>query len=283
MGPLHDAIQVLTYNSSQPAHIPRTPPLSIALVHQLHRLGVVANEWESIYPLEKWSEHPTLRRQLHSHERYRLRRAVYRIWHYTQAFHNPSYISGYHARPHPAYPDDPRLFLLHNYSTAELSEIVDILIIFRNVLSDLFPSDAMIQKRYTESFPNAGPLYFGTYETYPTQPGHGYTQAHFRGLGQKMVEEAWGAWNNQARLVEGLMKLDPSRILRLREETTSKRERIEWLAVDLEACGWSQDLVVMGSFSGNGATMGDAIDIVLADRESWIDVEGEEGGIVAAL
>ena len=90
-GPLEDAIQVVTYNSSMPARQIRTPPHSLALLKQLLELGRCAAEWTKLYPSKKWKDDFENRRLLSEKEAYRLRRAIYRYTLYARAFHNPRY------------------------------------------------------------------------------------------------------------------------------------------------------------------------------------------------
>ena len=53
-GPLEDLTQLLTHNASQPAHIIRTVPFSLALLKQIVHHGRVAEKWCDIYPFKKW-------------------------------------------------------------------------------------------------------------------------------------------------------------------------------------------------------------------------------------
>ena len=87
-GPLKDAIQAVTYNSSQPAHHIRTVPYSLALLKQVLDLGRCAAEWVSLYPSKKWKDDFENRRLLQENESYRVRRAIYRWTLYARAFHN---------------------------------------------------------------------------------------------------------------------------------------------------------------------------------------------------
>src|SRR4051812_47380178 len=53
-GPLEDIVQLATHNTSQPAHILRSAPISFALIKQIVHLGRIAEEWCDIYPFKKW-------------------------------------------------------------------------------------------------------------------------------------------------------------------------------------------------------------------------------------
>ena len=131
-GPLQDAIQLLTHNDSQPAHVPRPVKMSLALLAQIVNAGTVAETWADIYPLRKWKEDFTNRRLLTSDERYRVRRAIYRLWLYGRAFHTSSH-------PREARLQMPamraRAELLRNWRTQELVEISDVRKVLRDVLS----------------------------------------------------------------------------------------------------------------------------------------------------
>merc|ERR1711974_587076 len=91
-GPLDDIVQIVTQNSSQPAHIQRDVPISDALLKQIVATGRVAQKYEEIYPLKKWKTDFASRRLLTSAERFNLRRALYRLWLFDSAFHNSSHV-----------------------------------------------------------------------------------------------------------------------------------------------------------------------------------------------
>lgn len=90
-GPLVDIAQLLTYNSSQPAHVLRRPQQSYALLRQMIPVGAVARKVEELYPARRWADNYVERRSLSSDEAWRLRRAVYRYWLYCEAFQNINY------------------------------------------------------------------------------------------------------------------------------------------------------------------------------------------------
>ena len=91
-GPLDDIVQIVTQNSSQPAHIHRDVPISDALLKQIVATGRVAQKYEEIYPFKKWKTDFAYRRLLTSAERFNLRRALYRLWLSDSAFHNSSHV-----------------------------------------------------------------------------------------------------------------------------------------------------------------------------------------------
>lgn len=89
-GPLNDIAQLVTYNTSQPVHVKRTPRQSYALLRQMIRIGGVAQKYVEIYPERRWQDNFLERRALTAHEAWRIRRAVYRYWLYCEAFQGRS-------------------------------------------------------------------------------------------------------------------------------------------------------------------------------------------------
>ena len=145
-GPLHDAVQLVTHNSSQPAHIRRSAPFSLALLQQIVQVGNVAQQWVDIYPLKKWKHNFEDRRLLSDSERRRFRRALYRLWLYSRAFHN---------RRHPRETRKQKLIvmeraaLLHNWNTTELAEIADVHTVLQQVVSaNVCPSDGTVARKF---------------------------------------------------------------------------------------------------------------------------------------
>ncbi|KAK2839176.1 hypothetical protein FQN49_006397, partial [Arthroderma sp. PD_2] len=132
-GPLKDIIQLVTQNSSQPAHMIREAPLSINLLQQIVAVGRVAKKWEEIYPVKKWKVDFEDRRLLTDDERHTLRRAIYRLWLYSRAFHNPLYPRASRAVPGVVR---ERAELLHNWSTSELAEMEDTRLVIREVVQN---------------------------------------------------------------------------------------------------------------------------------------------------
>ena len=121
-GPLHDAIQVIVLQSQSP-HVDREPPLSFSLLRQLIGMGRTAQRFEKLYPNWKWRENYVDRRTLANEELYCLRRAIYRIWRYSAAFHNPMY-------PRTTRMLQPsvqkRTLMLRHFPTQELLELEDV-------------------------------------------------------------------------------------------------------------------------------------------------------------
>ena len=85
-GPLEDISQLVTYNSSQPAHVKRHPPQSYALLRQMIKIGGVAQKCVEVFPEKRWQDNFLERRALSHDEAWRLRRAVYMYWLYCEAF-----------------------------------------------------------------------------------------------------------------------------------------------------------------------------------------------------
>lgn len=165
-GPFDDIIQLITQNTSQPAHHKREAPVSIALIRQVVEVGRVARSWEDIYPLKKWKVDFENRRLLNSEERYLLRRAIYRLWLYSRSFHSwhfprTSRLMGPVARE--------RAELLHNWSTRELAELEDVRLVIRDVVeNNICPSNGTIQRKFRKRYPdNTQPLCFNIHLNYP--------------------------------------------------------------------------------------------------------------------
>ena len=285
-GPLEDAIQVVTQNDSQPAHLRRRVPLSISLLRQLLALGRVATKWEDVYPVKKWKLNYEDRRLLASQERYCLRRAIYRIWLYDKAFHN---------RNHPRFSrlHQPvvleRAALLHNWTTAELGEIEDVRDVLREVLENhICPSNGTIQRKFRKRFPEPEhQLTFNIHLNHPPPPTPFQQQFHtthqvtasskFHSKyvptpGHEPGAEGWGDEIPHYYVVEDMLKLDPGQIIWLRENAPLKGQ-VESFVKGLG--DW---------FENNGETLGQTMALVLHDRgaemsELKADVGAGEAGI----
>ena len=149
-GPLRDAIQLVTHNASQSAHIQRSVPHSRALLKQLLAVGTVAQRWATLCPLHRWRRDFENRRALRPDEARRLRRAVYRLWLYSRAFHNSSHQRSARLRPDTVR---ERAALLHGWNNAELVELEDVRDMLRNVLRwRVCPSNGTVLRRYRRRF-----------------------------------------------------------------------------------------------------------------------------------
>jgi len=267
-GPLEDAVQLLTHNASQPAHIIRTVPLSFALLKQFLGVGRVARKWEDIYPLKKWKLHYEDRRLLTTDERYRLRRAVYRLWLYSEAFHNR------------LYPRERRLQvpvireraqLLHNWSTLELAEMEDVREMLRGVIQNhICPSNGTIQRKFHKRFPETDTqLLFNIHLNYPPPPTT--FQNYFHTTHQVTASpkyyskyvptphhepgaEGWGDEIAHYYVVEDMLKLNPAQVLWLRENAPMKGQ-VEAYVKHLG--GW---------FENNGETFGQTLEFTVKER-----------------
>jgi hypothetical protein len=274
-GPLHDAVQVVTYNASQPAHIPRSPAMSMALAQQVATIGYVAQKWVSLYPLMRWRDQSEYRRTLRSHEGFRFRRAMYRIWLYGKAFHNSDYLEPVRALPRPHSRDERMTFLrrLHDDEIMELAELHDIL--HDMLYHDLCPSNAQIQQRANQGFPGQAPLYFGSYETYPAHLSYAsplQKVAHRMDFTRDIVGEAWGSRDVQYSLVRDILKLEPDELLHFREKLNNKTERVIYLTKLHE------------SFHQNPSTLREAIEALSIERDYFINsFHGIDGGILDFL
>lgn len=289
-GPLLDLTQLLTHNSSQPAHILRTVPFSLALLRQMVHAGRVAEKWCDIYPFKKWKHNYESRRLLTPDERYCLRRAIYRTWLYSRAFHNAQH-------PRESRVTRPiiqkRAALLHNWTTPELAELADINTVMRDVVqNNICPSNGTIARKFKKRNPNTTDhsLLFNIHLNYPpplpANPAYNpFTNqtpsttlwSHFNSSptyttryaspaskfavqpGHEVGAEGWGDDISHYYVIEDYLKLDPEQVLWLRDHAPLK--------------GMVQGYVrCLGSwFENNGATLGQTIDWVLDER-------GEDGG-----
>jgi hypothetical protein len=281
-GPLQDLTQLLTHNASQPAHIIRDVPFSAALLKQILHHGRVAEKWCNIYPFKKWNYNYESRRLLTSEEHYRLRRAIYRSWLYSRAFHN---------RDHPREFRETkpilqkRAALLHNWNTWELAEIADVNAIIREVvLNSICPSNGTIARKFKEIYPdNDHSLLFNIHLNYPPPiPAQTYSpfaaQYHIttntlsslfntptytsRYASSKFSllpnheigAEGWGDDIPHYYVIEDMLKLDPEQIMWLKENAPLKG-MVEGYVRSLG--DW---------FENNGETWGQTLEWVLSER-----------------
>jgi hypothetical protein len=291
-GPLREIIQLVTQNASQPAHIIRKAPISIPLLQQVIEVGRVAKKWEEIYPVKKWKLDFENRRLLNAGERFCLRRAIYRLWLYSRAFHSQRFPRT--SRVLPAVVIE-RSQLLHNWSTSELAEIEDVRLVIRDVVRNhLCPSNGTIRRKFYKRYPeNTQLLSFNIHLNYPpppppscnfafsvpqTKPSHSYTSsdsyfhtAHAPTSGSAPVDnkyvtkfrsdlyhdpgvEGWGDEVLHYYVVEDMLKLDPGQIMWLRENAPLK-EQVEGYVRSLG--DW---------FDNNGETFAQTLERVIDDR-----------------
>ncbi|KAF2756093.1 hypothetical protein EJ05DRAFT_478127 [Pseudovirgaria hyperparasitica] len=281
-GPLRDLTQLLTHNASQAAHLSRDVPFNLLLLKQIVHHGRIAEEWCSLYPFKKWKHNFEHRRLLKPDECFRLRRAIYRLWLYTRAFHN---------RAHPRESRMNKLVvldraaLLHNWSTVELAEIADVHAVMREVVhSNVCPSNGTIARKFKKRHPDgyAPQLLFNIHLNYPPPPqtpavnpffsqfhttpdvlsnhlhAHNNTSWHSRKYQTTSYHEpggeGWGDDIPHYYVVEDMLKLDPEQILWLKENAPLKGQ-VEMYVKSLG--DW---------FENNGETWGQTLEWVLGQR-----------------
>lgn len=252
-GPLQDVTQIITHNASQPAHIIRDVPFSVALLKQIIRYGRVAEKWCDIYPFKKWKHNYESRRLLTNDEQYRFRRAIYRFWLYARAFHNRDH-------PRELRSTKPmlqkRAALLHNWNTWELAEIADIHATIREVVhTNICPSNGTIARKFKKRYPDTDhSLLFNIHLNYPppinpqannnNNPFAVYyhtsstLSSHFNNTpsytsryastkyslhpSREVGAEGWGDDIPHYYVIEDMLKLDPEQILWLKENCPLK-------------------------------------------------------------
>lgn len=228
-GPQSTAVQLLTYNDSQPAHIHHEPPQSLLLLKNLIKIGKIAESFVHLYPGQKWKDDYVDRRSLAMTEAFRVRRAVYRLWLFARAFHTP-----FHARLTRNRRDHilPRIQLLRGYSTAELIEMLDMFNILRQLVRKVCPSDSDVRRKQNKRYPDLSILqHFGSTgpeHTHPTSLDndkylHWRSQSFPAHLGmptsdlcishQGFRPTGWGDEVHHYYVLEDMLKLDPGQIL----------------------------------------------------------------------
>ncbi|KAK5166244.1 uncharacterized protein LTR77_008505 [Saxophila tyrrhenica] len=236
-GPLDEIIQLVTHNASQPAHIRRKVPLSTALIKQVVQVGRVAQRWEETYPFKKWKSDFASRRLLTTDERYRVRRAVYRLWLFSRAFHNASNIRTCRSIPSVV---STRAALLHNFSLRELAEMYDVHQIMREVMrTNICPSNGRMRVKYQSRYPDQPHgLMFNIHLNYPPAPSSFIPESWFHNSPTANLNsrhhqpsrwldpgaEGWGDDITHYYVVEDMLKLDPEQILHLRDHCPLKAQ-----------------------------------------------------------
>ena len=257
-GPLSEVVQVITYNTSQPAHEKRTLPRTLHNLKSIVKIGKIAREWEGIYPGKKWKVNYEERRSLTAEECFRLRRAVYRLWLYSEAFHNE-----HHVRTARRLQSNvrQRAALLRNWTTAEIADIEDLRLTIRAVLEDeVCPSDAVVQHRfqplgypkgYTVALPHIYDLHSLLFYQYQL-PRHRNATA----TNNAHIDQGWGDEISHYYVVEDMMKLNPGQVIWLQQNAPFKNIVEAYKA----NCGdW---------FQNNGDTFGETAHVVSKERES---------------
>lgn len=235
-GPVEDIIQLLTQNQNQTLHIQRSPPLSFALLSQVTAVARVAQRFVNLYPGFRWLEdHSADRRLLDGWEARRLRRAIYRLWSYTKAFHKFPFRN-------PRSDIDAmaeRLQLLRTWSTEELFELEDLRCALEQLLaSEICPTDGEVFSRVPEDaqtfhlsiqYPHLRPV---------VRPPHGYDDlfhnsrppaesTHNKTTTQELRfrnMQGWGSDLQTFYLVQSFLKFSPAEILWLFDHAVSRVE-----------------------------------------------------------
>lgn len=290
-GPVEDIVQLLTWNASQPAHIRRTAPISEALLHQIVKVGRVAQRFEELYPFKKWKTDYSHRRLLTSSERYIARRALYRLWLFDKAFHNAAYVRTCRGLPETVR---ERAALLQNWSTSELAEMLDVHQVLRDIVANnICPSNGKIRQKFQKRFPekNHNQVLFNIHLNYPPPQssfhpdgGSYYNSSSFSPSRYKSHlapsrfhepgAEGWGDDISHYYVVEDMMKLDPEQILFLRDHCALKAQ----VEIHVRGLGdW---------FVNNGETFSETLAGVVKGRgrdleelKGWVE-DGEAGVVV---
>lgn len=288
-GPIDDIIQLVTHNASQPAHVRRNVQLSDSVIKQIVKVGRVAQRWEEIYPFKKWKSDFGNRRLLTAQERFVLRRAIYRLWLFTKAFHTSSQVRTCRGIPEVVR---ERAALLHNLSAQELAEMLDVHQVMRDVMANnICPSNGKMRQKFQTRFPESNhQLLFNIHLNYPPAPSSfvpdswfhnstlGSSKYHNRLQPSRWHEpgaEGWGDDISHYYVVEDMMKLDPAQTLHLRDHCP--------LRAQVEAYVKS----VGGEwFGNNGETFSETLAFVVKQRGGEMEelraaVEDGELGVVA--
>jgi hypothetical protein len=297
LGPLYDLDRLITHVSIELHNVIREPPLTQALLEQYVRHGRVAEKWCEIYPFKKWKHNYESRRSLTTDELYRLRRAIYRSWLYSRAFHTRN-----HLRQHRSNRAmiQKRAILLRPWQTWELAEIADVNAIIREVVrSSICPSNGHVERKYRKRFPqtdtflmfNDSPDYLPGGIPVPyrePQPRDVYTRTYHYARGPmarvfsptytRRCEttryqvstcepggEGWGDDIPHYYVIEDMLKLDPEQILWLKENALLKREVEAFVKFQGD---W---------FDNNGETWGQTLEYVLGMRGE--DVEAFKAAV----
>lgn len=285
-GPLDDIVQIATHNASQPAHIHRDVPVSDALIKQMLKIGKIAQKYEEIYPFKKWKADFASRRLLTPIERYNFRRALYRLWLFDRAFHNSSHVRFARSLPETMR---ERAALLHNFSTAELAEMLDVHQILREIVANnVCPSNGRIRQKFKKRYPDSShQLLFNIHLNYPPSSfvpdsssyynsGMDSSKYHAKLTPSRFHEpgaEGWGDDVGHYYVVEDMMKLDPGQILLLKEQFPMKSQ-VEAYVTTLGE--W---------FGNNGETFSETTGFVVRQRGGDMEelkaaVEDREVGVV---
>ncbi|EHY54833.1 hypothetical protein HRR83_009516 [Exophiala dermatitidis] len=242
MGPIGEIIQLLTQNNAQLLHIQRSPPLSQALLSQVNAAARVADRIVKLYPSFRWVDAESAqRRLLTDSEARRLRRAVYRFWSYTQAFHSPP--SPLVIRPD-QLPATERLHLLRSWSTEELYDLEDLRCVLEHLISsEICPTDGDVYSRHPEDvrLPRTSAQYVARSRissscTAIRDAFHSTDNIHEMNPHQATTQEmrfrymqGWGSELHNYYLVQSFLKCSPKEILWLFDNAIYKEDVEQFL------------------------------------------------------
>ncbi|KAI4285714.1 MAG: hypothetical protein L6R38_000452 [Xanthoria sp. 2 TBL-2021] len=274
-GPLPSAIAVVTHYPSQLPHIPRpSPPQSLSLLKQLLHVGQVANTWADLYPFTYWrgtEQECASRRLLSEHERYRVRRACYRIWLYDLAFHTANF--GRYTRLQPPVIRS-RAVLLRAWTTRELGELLDFQSMMRAVL-ELFvcPSDGTVIHRHKERY---GEMPLVSLFHPAGQKSLRYDNNKYTRTAQYTeVWEGWGGDVEHYYVVEDMLKIHPGQMIVLYELVVNGKgllPMLDGMTMESNKAAVKAFVASLGEwFDNNGETLGETVRFVISER-------GEEAG-----
>jgi hypothetical protein len=271
-GPTKDIVHIVTHNSSQPAHLHRTVPLSDSLIRSVISIGRIAAKWEAVYPFKKWRADYAHRRSISDLERFRLRRALYRLWLFSRAFHDGSVSRSMRSMPAAQH---ERTLLLHNFSSIELAEMLDVHDMLRHTISsNICPSNATVARKFQKRHPNSNyQLLFNTHLNFAPPSSFVPNATHYcsdvaaSSWHNKYVPtanhepgaEGWGDDILHYYVVEDMLKLDPEQLMHLKEHTPYKSQ-VESFVKGLG--DW---------FDNNGETFVPTLHQVIRDRGQDVD------------
>ncbi|KAL8994960.1 MAG: hypothetical protein Q9169_005225, partial [Polycauliona sp. 2 TL-2023] len=269
-GPLSSATAVVTHYPSQLPHIPRpSPPQSLALLKQLLHVGQVANTWADLYPFTYWrgtEQDCASRRLLSEDERYRVRRACYRIWLYGLAFHIAS--SSRYTRLQPPVVRS-RAALLRAWTTRQLSELLDFQAMMRAVL-ELFvcPSDGTVIHRHREKYGEM-PLISHSHQL-ASKSYRCNDNAYTRTAQHTEIWEGWGGDVEHYYVVEDMLKLHPGQLMELYDFVINGKMTLpvlDGMITESNKAAVKAYVVGLGEwFENNGETLGETIKFVVSER-----------------
>lgn len=184
-----------------------------------------------------------------------------------------------------------RALLLHNFSTQELSEMLDVHRVTKDVIANnVCPSNGKIRHQFQKRFPESNhQLLFNIHLNYPPAPSSfvpdygfhnsalGSSRYHSRLQPSRWHEpgaEGWGDDISHYYVIEDMMKLNPEQILYLKDHCPLKRQ-VEVYVKELGE--W---------FSNNGETFSETLSFVVRQRGGDVEdlkVAVAEGDMGVAL